>query len=380
MESSRKDDRLSATLEALRPVPAPAFAAGLDERAAAGFPRREGAGGSPWAAFADRMRSLSPRQVLLPSVATAFVAVVVATALVATNQPGTRLNIDTSGAAKQDTGGSTSGLLNKFSPSAPSGGVSESSAQPEAAEAEARLGHAPNLGAGAAPTSAAAHRDVERSAQVVLGAEPGAVAGDASQVFEAVHAARGIVLRSSVNEGSEEGAAGASFELLIPSAQLDDALGAISEIDEVLSRRDGSADITAPTIGATERLRDSQARIDSLLNELAVADTVIEREAVEAKLRLERRRASIWRAQVATLHQRASMSHVSVRIEGGGSGSGGGSWGIGDAAGDAGHILAVAAGVTLVGLAILAPVALLVLLVLLARRTWVRLERRRALG
>ena len=39
MESSR-DDKLAATLSALRPAPRPAFAAELDERAAAGFPRR----------------------------------------------------------------------------------------------------------------------------------------------------------------------------------------------------------------------------------------------------------------------------------------------------------------------------------------------------
>src|SRR5262245_17079620 len=92
MESSRKDDRLSAALEALRPLPAPAFAAELDERAAAGVPRREGAAGTQWASVREWLRGLTPRQVLLPSLATAFVAVVLATAVVATNQPGTQVN------------------------------------------------------------------------------------------------------------------------------------------------------------------------------------------------------------------------------------------------------------------------------------------------
>src|SRR3954454_22522217 len=35
-----RDDRLIADLQSLRPIPQPQFAAELDERAAAGFPRR----------------------------------------------------------------------------------------------------------------------------------------------------------------------------------------------------------------------------------------------------------------------------------------------------------------------------------------------------
>ena len=41
METPReRDDRLAAELRALRPAPSPEFAAKLDGRAAAGFPRR----------------------------------------------------------------------------------------------------------------------------------------------------------------------------------------------------------------------------------------------------------------------------------------------------------------------------------------------------
>ena len=60
--------------------------------------------------------------------------------------------------------------------------------------------------------------------------------------------------------------------------------------------------------------------------------------------------------------------------------SDGSAWGIDDAFHDAGHILAVAAAVTVVGLAILGPIALIALLAWLTHRTWVRRERRRALG
>lgn len=365
MESSRRDDALTATLEALRPAPAPAFAAELDERAATGFPRRGLAGGSaPWAPLVERLRALTPRQVLLPSLAAAFVAVVVATALVATSKPRFSFNSEVISSRPHL----------EHAPEA-SGEVQGSAAS---AGAEADVEAAPSVRAAALPPGAA-HRDVERSAQVVLGAEPDAISGDAAKVYEAVHAARGIVLRSSTSEGAEAGAAGAHFELLIPSTRLDDALGAISEIDEVLSRRDGTADITAPTVDVSERLQDSQAKVDSLLNELAASETELERETIEAELGAARRRASFLRSQLNALHRRASFSHVSVRIEGNSPGAASGGWDLGDALHDAGRVLAVAAGVVLIGLAVLAPIALIALALWLGRRAWVRQGRRRVL-
>jgi hypothetical protein len=226
------------------------------------------------------------------------------------------------------------------------------------------------------------NRAVERSATLVLGAAPADVADDSSQVFEVVQAHDGIVMRSSTHEG-EPGQAGATFELLIPSAKLSDALAELSAIDEVRSRQEATADITAPTVNVTELLRDSKARIDSLLAQLEGAETESEREAVEAELSQERRHRAALRAQLQHLQQRADLSRVLVRIETGAedeSGSGGGTWGIDDALGDAGQILAVAAAVAVVGLAILGPIALIALLAWLTHRAWVRRERRRVLG
>ena len=56
-----------------------------------------------------------------------------------------------------------------------------------------------------------------------------------------------------------------------------------------------------------------------------------------------------------------------------------GGWGVDDALGDAGHILTVAAGVSLVGLAILVPPILIGLLAWLAHRGWLRRRRERSL-
>ena len=209
--------------------------------------------------------------------------------------------------------------------------------------------------------------------------------GAASQVYEAVHAAGGIVLHSKVQSGSH-GATGASFELLIPSRKLDDTLASFSQIAEVRERHDATNDITAPTVGAAEELRDSNASIEGLLKELGDVETEAERESVEARLREKRRQHAAIRARLDHLGKRASMSEVTLRIvtdHGAGvtpPSKDGGGWSVGDALHDAGHILTIAAGVALIGLAILGPIALVLLLIWLANRFRVRRLRERALG
>ena len=92
------------------------------------------------------------------------------------------------------------------------------------------------------------HRDIERSAPRSCSAPSRReVRADAAKVFEAVHAADGIVLRSSIRDGAA-GDAGADFELLIPTAKLGDALASFSAIAEVRSRHESTQDITAPTV------------------------------------------------------------------------------------------------------------------------------------
>lgn len=393
-----RDDQLIADLHALRPTPRPEFAAELDQRAAAGFPRRSRLRMKSPPAFWTAMRNKGParRRLLLPAGGVAVTAMAVATVLVIANQGGSTSEAPI-GKTPSTSGGSTRDNLQYFngsgryaSPSKPpvAGG-------PEASEPmyETEVPAALPAGSAASTGSAAAnaelkpfsrtvrHRDVERSAEVVLGAEPEDVGDDAAKVFEAVHANNGIVMHSSTRQG-EAGEAGASFDLLIPSAKLPDALAAFSAIDEVRSRHEGTADITAPTVSAAEVLRESRARIDSLLGQMEEAETESEREAIEAELHHERRHAARLAAQLDHLHRRADLSRVSLRIVTGDSNesSGGGAWGIDDAFHDAGHILAVAAAVTVVGLAILGPIALIALLAWATHRAWIRRERRRALG
>jgi hypothetical protein len=394
METPR-DDQLAADLKALRPTPRPEFTAELDERVAAGFPRRSRL---PRPSLGP-LSAFPPRRLALAGGAVAVLAIVVASTLVVANQgdpaPQTNLALlepkpepakpSPEPPDKAAAGGSAS------APQESSGIQYEAEVPLADSEASSAAGPAGGSAYGAAAPEAGldierasgkTRRAVERSAEIVLAAEPGDVGEDSSQVFEVVHAHDGIVMSSSTQEG-KPGRAGARFELLLPSDDLGDALAALSEIDEVRSRHEATTDITAPTVDTAELLRDSNARIDSLLAQLEAAETEGEREAVEAELRQERRHRARLRGSLQQLEHRASYSRVLLLIETGAkeeSGTGGGTWGVDDALGDAGQILAVAAAVTVVGLAILGPVALIALLAWLTHRAWVRRERRRVLS
>ena len=379
METPR-DDQLAADLRAMRPAPRPEFAAELDQRAAAGFPRRSH---WRWTPF-ERLRSARARKLLIPAGGVAILVIAVTTALVAMQDTQSQMTLNIDKGAGHDTGSPHHSCC-EFERSVPAA----QAPRPEAASKEAG-GSVTNSSAGAAAeveslgqdASTRVHnRAVERSAELVLAASPADVADDTAAVFEAVHAHDGIVMRSSSREG-KAGEAGARFELLIPSAKLGDALAALSGVDEVRSRHEATDDITAPTVATGELLQDSKARIDSLLAQLEAAEAESEREAVEAELAGERRHRSRLRAQLQHLERRADYSRVLVRIETGAAeeSTGGGAWGVGDAMNDAGKILAVAAAVTVVALAILGPIALIAFLAWLAHRGWVRRERRRVLS
>jgi Domain of unknown function (DUF4349) len=454
------DDPLLAELRELRPTPRPEFTAEFDERAAAGFPRRmrPSTTSLPFALLADRWREASVRGRLMPVLAVALAALVVATGVVALSQSGGRSTpladsiSGTAGApgssgvpAEEATsagaesaapshanapkhgnshpgygGGGKSAGETVYEPEVPSlaqsprkfskssgfaeagkaseaeGGEAEAegaeetssgaeSGESEAVESEGAYESEPEV---AAPsTSRSQERDIERSSDIVLGTKPDEVATAAAKVYEAVHAANGSVLRSSVHSG-DTGATGATFALMIPTAKVDDALASISQIAEVRERHDATMDITAPTVSANEELRDSNATIEGLVKELGDAETEAERESVEQRLREERRHHAAIRASLDNLHQRASLSEVSVRIVTSkhanagppAKGSSDGSWGVGDALHDAGHILTIAAGIVLIALAILAPIALILLLIWLAARFRVRRLRERTLG
>jgi len=404
MERSRDHDKIAAALAEARPAPRGDFVQELDERAAAGFPRRSRISRSPLAGLTQWLGARSPMRLSFAGAAVALAAIAIATAVIANSDSGPKpIAIDSGPISPRPSAQGAETIPHVAAKSAPhivapgsSGGVQYSDAVPQAAssdssanqtsgssavpssEAESGVEYSPSHGSlnagGLADLSR--HREIERSAEISLLADPTDVSEDSTKVFAAVHDANGIVLHSTTSSGK---GASARFELLIPSARLGDTLAAFSSIDEVRSRHEATDDITKPTVTVSEELQDSQARVDSLLAQLAGAEAESERDAITAELHNERAHAARLRSQLARLHQRTTYSRVLVRIQSGASAESGGAWGIGDAFHDAGHIVGIAAGVTLVGLAVIAPLALLCLLAWLAQRIWLRSRRERAL-
>jgi hypothetical protein len=397
MERSKDHDEIAAALAQARPTLRQAFAEELDQRVAAGFPRRSRFSRSPLAGLADRFGVDSPRRLSFAGAAVALLAIAVATVVIASSGSGSRPIALDSGPTTPRPPAQGSQAVPPVAAPESSGGVQHSDVIPQAAATESSssgravsppAAHSSEAESGpvygpaheAIETEGLAdlsrHREIERSAEIGLLAAPADVADDSAKVFAAVHDTNGIVLHSTTSSGRN---GGARFELLIPSARLGDALAAFSSIDEVRSRHEATDDITKPTVTVSEELEDSQARVDGLLAQLSNAEVESEREAIAAELRAERAHAARLRNQLARLHQRTTYSRVLVRIQSGSSTESGGAWGISDAFGDAGHILGIAAGVTLVGLAVIAPLALLLLLAWLAHRLWLRTRRERAL-
>ncbi len=388
MERSEDYGNIAVALAEMRPAPRSEFAAELDQWAAAGFPPASKQSKSPLAALAKRFQSLAPQRLALAAAASVLAAIAVATVVIANNGPSSQpVALDAAPPAPRHLFQffeSAPQLIKPAKGSSAAAGSEESSEirrypgtiPRQEGESQSSLSNFDSNAAYAPAHTRLARRDIERSAEIGLLADPTDVAGDSTKVFAAVHDANGIVLHSTTSSGK---GASARFELLIPSARLGDALAAFSSIDEVRSRHEATDDITKPTVTTGEELQDSQARVDSLLAQLAGAEVESERDAIAAELHSERAHAASLRSQLAKLHQRTTYSGVLVRIQSGNSTESGGAWGIGDAFHDAGHILGIAAGVTLVGLAVIAPLALLCLFAWLAQRLWLRSRRERAL-
>jgi hypothetical protein len=384
-------EELTTELHALRELPSEEFAAALDSRAAAGFPGRR-RGSAPLASLPGRdaagrvvagFRNKSPRRKLMPALAGATTLIVAATAIVLATNGDKGGN---GGGGQQSTIGISSGAL-KAAPSQGGGAGTTAGSPREAAPQAATGGQAllapepPLPGPDTAP--GIRNRQIERSANLTLGTDPDQVQAVAGKVIDVLGRYRGIVLSSSVRDGGE-GEAGATFEVLIPSGRLGAALTDLSAIADVRSRSENTLDITAPFVSSRERLRDARAEAEGLLRQLAAAITDSERESVKAQLRIVRGRIAAFRSQVNRLEHRANFSHVSLQVVTGNQatipGAGGGNWTIGDALHDAGRVLAVAAGVALLTMAAVLPLALLGGAAWAARRIYLRRAREQTLS
>jgi uncharacterized protein DUF4349 len=213
----------------------------------------------------------------------------------------------------------------------------------------------------AAPSVASAQRTrrVERTTRLELRTTD--VQGAADGVVRATQASGGFVQSSQVASGDGNGSA--TFVLRVPTSRLDDAVARLSKLGHVRSLQQSAQDITGAYDSAAARLAEARAERRALLRALAKASSTEEISSLRARIADNRRDLQRYQAQFNAVRNRANYATVEVDVVGRPHKSqpapGGGSWTPGDAARDAVRVLEVSAGVALVGLAVLVPLALL---------------------
>jgi len=367
------DEQIGAELHALRETPTERFAAELDRRVAEGFPptARE----AQTRGWRDRLVPLLRPRFALAGAATLLLALVVSVAVVRSLDDDLRVS----------SGGDAGEVTTPEAPTqpAPTGGdrLQQQSAPPSGAAAES----APGTAIEPAPVPSVPpvpqeqlkpgqERVQERSASMTLSTEPDQVDDVADGVVEVTERYDGIVVASNVS--TSDGRGRASFDLRIPTQNLQAALADLSDLADVSARDEGTLDITAPFVTAEERFGDAKAEVDTLLDQLAEADSPSETAAIREQLRIARGELAAARAELGALKQRSEFSRLSLTVLGSGDGDG---WSIGDAVDDSVDVLEALGGAALVTLAVLIPLGAIAALLWLVATRLRRRSRDRAL-
>jgi hypothetical protein len=242
-------------------------------------------------------------------------------------------------------------------------------------------GSAPGGAASNAPAvsgvAAASGRIQQLAASISLSAIPSEVQTVADRVTHLAVSFGGFVQSSQV-QVQHEGSSRGELNLRLPSAKLSGALASLGQLAPVLAENQSLQDITDTYDAARQRLSDTTAERQALLRALAGATT--EGQIDSLRERLSRARSAITQARSAfqAVSQRASTAEVEVTVLGD---AHAGSEGLTLHRGlhDAGRVLVVTLAVMLIAAAILLPLALLIVALATARRSWRRYQRERVL-
>jgi hypothetical protein len=354
-----------------RPRVDPAFATVLDEGVARRFepPARAGRRRFAWSVWA-------------PSAAVA-VSLIVAVVIVASQGGGGSSAIngpETGAAASAARAVAPRGPVHhhaaeKKAPSerfvVPTGTATSGSAAQSAVPAPSNgaLAPAPANGAGqflALPHSAG--RKVIQGARLSLSTTSKRVDQVAQEVFNVIAQQKGIVKSSQVTASGGPGGY-AEFQLSVPNGNLASTMAALSNLQyaRVASRTDTSQDVTNQFRVDQRRLADDRALRTALLKQLASAVTQAEIDSLDARIHDAAAAITSDENALHAINRSVGYSQIYVDIHAGAvpvpRHRSGGGFTIGKAAHDAGHVLTVAAGVALIGLAGLLPLGLVLALV-----------------
>jgi len=260
---------LEDVLEEITPTPDPGFVADMESRMRQGFPRKR----------KSRLPALGYRPVLTVA-ATTLLAVLVAVSL--------------TGEGEQ--------------PSTPRVAMESTD---ESAVVDPAFAP-PGAGGAIAPRTDI--RRIERSAQLTLAANPDEFDQIADDVFRITGQHQGFVLQSTLTQEQEEGGSGGSFELRIPAAQLQPALGELSRLATVRARSESGTDVTGAFVSIRDRLRTARALRASLLRRLELATTDTAANAIQRRLAIVGSRVGRLRAQMRDMRQRTEFATVFVEL------------------------------------------------------------------
>ena len=241
----------------------------------------------------------------------------------------------------------------------------------------------PGQGEGAPGSDGRENRKVERSAAISLAARPHNIDPVARRVSDLADAQGGFVVSSDV--ASSRSGGGGTIVLRVPERNLDATMAALARLGSVRDRAQRTEDITAQAVSARARLQDARAERRSLLRQLEDATTLTAASALRARLRDVSAEIEAARAGLRRVNNRAAFATVTVTLLAdaaaapAGEEEDDGVWGPGDAADDALRVLEVIAGVALIALAVLLPIAVVVIALWLAARWGSRRGRERAL-
>jgi hypothetical protein len=350
---------LSLLLADGRETPEEGFAASLDRRAARRFAPEPAPGEGP-----GRQR-VRWRWMFAPGATVGLAAIV---ALIVLLGSGSRPRPIVPSAKNISTGAAASGSA----PGASAAGTSTSSASAAGPSGSARvpaagasLGTISSNGAAVspAPTPSTSGRQIVQSAQLSLSTPPSRVDSVAQQVFDVVAVQHGVVQNSNVTATTSYG--NAQFSLSVPSANLSRTLDALSQLRgaNVVSRSDATQDITGQVGGAGRRLAEARALRTALLRQLAAATTATAISSLKSQIRDADAAIARDLSRLQSLQHQVAYSQIEVVINSVGLPgplvSGGSGFTLSRALHDAGRVLVVAAGVALIALAVLVPLALL---------------------
>jgi hypothetical protein len=341
---------LALLLSAERHAPEPEFARRLDERVSNRFR-------APLAAKRPR-RWVGPFAGLSAATVAALVAVVV----VSSGGGVSNTSVESTTVAPQ-TAQSIGSAASNGSTDVQSGPARASSSARSAAAtatATAPTFAQPPTDTTAAPQPPANGRKIVQSAQLQLNAPPSRIEDVAQQVFDVVGREKGVVNNSNVTAGS---GGYAQFQLSIPSGNLGATMTALSNLRyaHVASRTDTTQDVNNAYVSANRQLADDRALRTSLLRQLGRAVTQAQIDSINGRIHDAEHAIARDEAAIRSLNNKINYSQVSVDVNGyvgpvAHSSSKG--FTIGKAAHDAGRVLTVVAGVALITLAVLVPLAL----------------------